>query len=154
MSRVVLGMCLALIVPTAFSSPAFGKDNKGEVQGALNAKHEKVIYLKEIDHVDYVALLAVLPTGPAGVAAYLEELATSILKEAGGTVAKETIYDLLLGKKDDTVVGGKPVYVGIATYNHWTEERYPKINRGKVSWGTIRVPRPNTHQFYIAIGKK
>ena len=47
--------------------------------------------------------------------------------------------------------GGLQVQGGIATYNHWTEERYPRIDpiNGVYKMSTVRVPRPNTHQLFI-----
>jgi hypothetical protein len=139
---------------TVSSTAAFAGDNTKEVKEALRAKHIEVIFLKEMDYKEYVSFVAHLEAGPAGVAAYLEELAASILKEAGGAVATDTIRDLLLDKKENTVVGGKPVYVGIVSYNHWDEVRHPTIKKGHVTWTTEKLPLPNTHRFYLAIGKK
>jgi len=124
----------SIIAVATFSGDAFGRDNISEVRESLKAKHEKVIFGKKIDYLEYAKFLASMAAGPSGVAAYLENLAVAIVKETGQEVAQETLYDLIKGKQENMIAGGKPVYVGVVSYNHWTEEKYPKIDRGRLSW--------------------
>lgn len=148
---VLLAACNLLM---AIPSQVRAANNISEVQRQLTLKHDRFIAGKHIDHTEYGKFVAAMASGPAAVTAYLEDLAQQILSETGSAVAKDTVFEILKGNIENTVVGGKPVYVGIATYNHWTHEKYPKINQGSFSWGSIRVSRPNTHQFYVAIGTK
>ena len=128
--------------------------NREEVKNNLDQKYDKVIFGKELDHLEYAKFIVSLTGGPAGVASYLASLAADIATETGMNIAIETIFDLLEDRDESTLVGGKTVYGGTATYNHWTIEKYPKINLGQISWGEIKVSRPNTHQIYIAIGRE
>ena len=139
-------LCVAIATAILFAQKASARDNKGQVQASLRAKHDKVIFGKHIDHFEYIKFLSSMAGGPAGVSVYLTELAKSIVTETGGQVATETIFDLLSGKQDSTIIGSKPVYIGVATYNHWTDEDWLGFK--------FRKPEPNTHHFYVAIGKK
>lgn len=142
-TRVLL---VAIFTAIGMTSQCLARTNKGAVQKSLRNKHDRVIFGKELDHVEYLQLAASIAIGPGAVAGYLGDLAREIASETGRTVAKDTIYDILRGNRDTTIIGGKPVYMGLATYNHWTIEGGPLFE--------IRVPRPNTHQFYVAIGKR
>jgi hypothetical protein len=156
--QVRLASFQTVMVATCFfaflSASTSAATDEDDVLDRLRTRHDKVIPGKHVDHVEYLKFLASLSGGPAGVAGYVGDLTKAIVIETGGTVAKETVIDMIKGDVESTIVGGKPVYVGIATYHHWTVEAYPKINLGKLTKGEIRVPRPNTHQFYVAIGRK
>ena len=127
--------------------------NKDQIKTNLRKKHNQVFWVKEIDHLEYLKIVAALASGPGGISGYLNLLQGEIVKNVG-SIATETIFKMLKGDQDSTLVSGQPVYVNIATYNHWTKEKYPKIDRWKFSWGEIKVPRPNTHELYVAVGNK
>jgi hypothetical protein len=142
-----IAFAFVLVFSAMFSGRASGMDNKRQVQDDLMAKHKKVIFGKELSHADYLEFLASFAGGPAGVAVYLEGLAVQAVQETGIDVAQDTLVDIFAGKRGDTIIGGEPVYVGIATYNHWSEQGGGPFPRWK-------MPEPNTHQFYVAIGRK
>jgi hypothetical protein len=155
----------ALIFSSLFlilhSHPTYAelKDNKAEARKTLNEKYEKVILGKEIDHLEYAKFLASLPAGPAGVTAYLTDLATSIAKETGQQLAIETIYDLISGHSDNTIVSGKPVYINLQTYNHWDETTIPCLHMTALHPSGDEIPLPCAHigpihDFHKVLGKK
>jgi hypothetical protein len=139
---------LFCLLQFTMTSVLYAKSNKEDVQNDLRAKYDKVIFGKEIDDVDYIKFAAALASGPEAVAAYLEDLATQIATETGGAVGRDTLFQIINGSAANTIVGGKAVYVGIATYQNWTIEGTEGLTP------LVKVPRPNTHQFYVAIGKK
>ncbi|MBN9520563.1 hypothetical protein J0H58_18920 [bacterium] len=130
-------------------------DDIAEVRASLDRQYGKVIPGKHIDHVEYLRIAAYIAEGgPAGLVAYIEELAVEIAKDLGQKVGIDTLRGLLSGRLKETVVGGKAVYGFIATYKHWVNIKYPRIDRFRVSEGEYKRTLPNTHQFYLAIGKR
>lgn len=128
------------------NSNAYARTNEPEVRSEIEKKHDKVVWGKRLDKVEYMKFAAGLAESPAAVAAYMELLAIEITKQTGAEIATDTLFDLISGKGSSTIVGGNPVYVGIATYNIWTEEGGPMFE--------VKVQHPNEHQFYIAIGHR
>ncbi|MEZ5941168.1 MAG: hypothetical protein R3C18_07240 [Planctomycetaceae bacterium] len=154
MFRTVVLLCV-----TASTQLAFAASNKGEVRNSLHERYEEVHYIKELDHIEFLKLVGSLTAGPAGAAAYAENLVREIAARTGEKVGKDIATKLLSGEMSEFIAGGKPVYVGIATYNHWEEVKVPDGFKfqgihSHPTWGIRRMPLPNTHEIYLAIGKR
>ena len=145
----------AMGVPTARS--CFAHTNRDQVRRNIREGWDQVIWSQEIDHAEYgklaVAVAAsVAADNPMPMKVFFAQLAV----ESVGCVGRDVIVKIVAGNGRCTVRDGIQYDCGIATYNHWTDERIPDGIRWhglhpSVIWKTVRVPRPNTHQPYIRI---
>jgi hypothetical protein len=138
---------LTLVV--VVSNAASGETNKSDVRRRIESRHETVIWSKEIDHLEYARFMAssVTPDSVSCVKGVLSALASDIAKETGARLKMENLYDLILGKKEFTDLDGRTIYVRISTYRHWQVVSVAGRQ-------TVRIRLPNTHQFYIGMGKR
>jgi hypothetical protein len=120
--------------------------NKGEVQASVR-NGWVVAWGKEINHFEYAKLVAAMATGTVGV--YLNDL----VRESAQTLGTDIVIKAIKNKGQTFGAGKFRVQAGIATYNHWTTEKVPKVVwqgiKSRTEWREVKVPRPNTHQPYV-----
>lgn len=113
-------------------------NNMGDVKRDIERRWKGVVWGPHFDHRAYAIMIAQLAAAPGSQAAWILDM----VNKAGRILGAHSILLQVVHQRREISHGGRVLYSGIATYNHWETLRIGRFSR--------KVPLPNTHQPYIA----
>lgn len=119
-------------------------NNMGDQQATIKKGWTDVVWGPHFDHKSQALMLAMMasPAGPAASAGFL-----TFVSRVGTLIGARDVAVQLIRQRGTLTRGNKEWNAGIATYNHWAENKVPTLTPPNYKW--IKTSLPNTFQPYV-----